>query len=159
MAERRGRMGAIAIELPRIAGRVLGARGLGEAQLLTQWASIIGPTLAEQVSPDRLSFPRGERRNGTLRLRVAPAVALEIQHTEPVILERINAFFGYRAVARLVLIQGPPTRPPRPRPPQRRPLTQAEQRLLDQRVESVDDSALREALARLGRAMLATPKP
>lgn len=153
MPERRGSLRAIAAEVPRIAGAALGKRGFGEAQLVTHWDTVMGPELAAELSPDRMSFPRGERRDGTLRLRVASAFAIEAQHLEPVIIERINGFFGYRAVARLVLVQGPPRHAP-PRKPVLRPLSAAEQRALEERLAAVSDPELRQALARLGAAMI-----
>ncbi len=100
----------LAGEVARITAPVLGKRGFASAQLIAEWASIVGAELADKITPDRLAFPRGERRDGTLRVRVAPGLAPEIQHRSPLILERINAFFGYRAVSRLALVQGPPTR-------------------------------------------------
>src|SRR5579872_1317438 len=102
---KRGHMRAIAAELPGITAPVLGRHGFAEAQLVTQWASIIGPELAAMAWPEKLSFPRGERREGTLRLRVAAGCAPEIQHRAPLLIERINAFFGYRAIVHLRLIQ------------------------------------------------------
>jgi hypothetical protein len=146
----------VAAALPRLAGPVLGKRGLGEAQLLKEWASIVGADLAEHAMPTKLSFPHGERRDGTLRLRVAPGIAPELQHREPQILERINAFFGYRAVARLALVQGPPLRAPEKRPPAPRPLAPAESAALEQRLAGIADPALRDALERLGRAVIGT---
>lgn len=159
MEHRRGSLRAIAAEVPRIAAAVLGKRGFGEAQLLAEWAAIMGPGLADHVSPDKLSFSRGERREGTLRLRVAPGVALEVQHREPQLIERINAFFGYRAVARLVLVQGPPARAPEPAPPAPRPLVRAEAQALDRRLATIEDPGLRDALRRLGAAVIGSDKP
>src|SRR5262245_29742222 len=127
---RRGSLRAIAAEVPRIAGAALGKRGFGEAQLVTQWEALMGPELAAKLAPERLTFPRGERRAGTLRLRVATAFALEAQHLEPVLIERINGFFGYAAVARIVLVQGPPLQGPPPAP-RLRALNSAEQHALD----------------------------
>ena len=151
--ERRGRMRALAAEVPKIAGAVLGKRGFAEAQLVAQWPAIIGEDLAKGVAPERLSFSRGERREGTLHLRVAPGLALELQHREPVLLERINAFFGYCAVARLALKQGPlPESVPPPRRP--RPLKAEQRQQLDGHLANVEDPALRAALARLGAAVL-----
>ena len=155
MQDRRGSLRAIAAEIPRIAGAALGKRGFGEAQLITHWDTVMGPELAAQISPERLSFPRGERRNGTLRLRVAPAFAVEAQHLEPVIIERINGFFGYGAVARLALVQGPPVQTAPAQPPLR-PLSPNEQATLDARLEGVADPELRQALARLGAALMGT---
>ena len=155
MEKRRGGLRAIAAEIPRIAGAALGKRGFGEAQLVTQWDAVIGEELAKKLSPERISFPRGERRNGTLRLRVASGFATEAQHLEPVLIERINAFFGYGAVARLAFIQGPPLNAP-PAPPSLRKLTAEEQRAIDARVAGVADPELRTALTRLGTAIAGT---
>ena len=152
MEKRRGGLRAIAAEIPRVAGVALGKRGFGEAQLVTHWDTIMGPELAEKLSPERLSFARGERRAGTLRLRVASAFALEAQHLEPVIIERINGFFGYAAVARIVLVQGPPLHAPQAAPVAR-PLTTSEQHALETQLESIADPALRQALTRLGAAV------
>ena len=152
-------MRAIGAELGRVARPVLGKRGLGEAQLLAQWDSIMGAALAASAWPDRLSFPPGERRDGTLRLRVEPGAALLLQHQEPLLLERINAFFGYRAVARLAYVQAPPRRR-EPSPPRPRKLDPAEEKAVATRVAGVSDPELREALDRLGRAVLgSTRKP
>jgi hypothetical protein len=150
--KRRGGLRAIGAEIPRIAGAALGKRGFGEAQLVTQWEAVIGAELSEKLSPERIVFPRGERRNGTLRLRVASAFATEAQHMEPVLIERINAFFGYGAVARLAFVQGPALNA-KPAPPRLRPLTVQEQRDLETRVAGVADPDLREALKRLGAAV------
>ncbi len=155
MEKRRGGLRAIGAEIPRIAGAALGKRGFGEAQLVTQWEAVIGPDLAAKLSPERIAFPRGERRNGTLRLRVASAFATEAQHLEPVLIERINAFFGYGAVARLAFIQGPPLNAP-PAPPRLRTLSADEQHAIDARVAGVADPELRIALTRLGTAIAGT---
>ncbi|HWE74771.1 MAG TPA: DciA family protein [Stellaceae bacterium] len=152
MEKRRGGLRAIGAEIPRIAGAALGKRGFGEAQLVTQWEAVIGEELATKISPERITFPRGERRNGTLRLRVASAFATEAQHLEPVLIERINAFFGYGAVARLAFVQGPPLNAA-PKPPALRKLSAEEVREIESRVAGVADPDLREALRRLGSAV------
>jgi hypothetical protein len=154
--ERRGRLQSVGAMLPRIAGKALHKQGLGEAQLVQNWAAIVGEKYAKSTSPEKLSFGRGERRDGTLRLRVAPGVAIEIQHSEPVLLERINGFFGYRAVARLSL-QQTWTRRQEP-PPRLRPLREGEAGALDQRVAPIPDDDLRQSLRRLGAAILATER-
>jgi hypothetical protein len=148
-------MRALGAELAPIIRPVLGKRGIGEAQLIQEWDAIVGADLAGEARPDRLTFPAGERRDGTLRLKVAPAVALELQHREPLIVERINAFFGYQAVARLAFIQGTPAKR-RPPAPSRRKLSPAEQDAVTRSTQTVEDPDLKEALARLGRAILET---
>jgi hypothetical protein len=53
------------------------------------------------------TWPEALARGGTLKLRVARHRALELQHRAPLVIERINLFFGRDAVTRLALIQGP----------------------------------------------------
>ena len=153
MEQRRGGMRAIGATLPRIAKPILGKHGIGEAQLISEWPAIIGAELAQHCWPVKLSFRRGDRRDGTLKLRVAPAVAVEIQHREPVLIERINGYFGFRAVARLAIVQG--TAPVALQiPPAARPLGAAERQALDRRLAGIADPELRAALERLGSAVI-----
>ena len=154
MEERRGFMRAIAADVARIAAPALGKRGLAEGQLVARWADVIGAELASGTSPERLSFARGDRREGTLQLRVAPGLALELQHREPQLIERINGFFGYRAVARLRFVQAPPASPRRPRPPVARPLGASDAAALDRSLGGIEDPALKEALRRLGQGVI-----
>jgi hypothetical protein len=152
---RRGMMRAVGRELTRVAGRALGRRGLGEAQLVAEWRAVVGDQLASETLPMKLSFPQGGRRNGVLKLRVTSAAALSVQHREPQILERINGFLGYGAVARLALVQGPlPNRNQAASRP-KRPLSPAEAAALSERVSQVSDPGLKSALERLGTAILA----
>jgi hypothetical protein len=152
--KRRGGMRALGAALAPITAPILGKEGGATAQLMAEWRAIVGDALAEACWPVKLSFPRGARRDGTLRLRALPAMALEIQHREPILLERINGYFGYRAVARLAMIQGPLPLEERMAPPELRCLAAEEQRALDERVSPVTDPELRAALARLGSAMI-----
>ncbi|HZL59089.1 MAG TPA: DciA family protein [Stellaceae bacterium] len=156
--DRRGGMRALAANLPAIARPVLGKRGFGEAQLVAQWPAIVGEDLARNLMPEKLSFAGRQRQDGTLRARVEPAFALIAQHREPQILERINAFFGYRAVARLALVQGPLPRDARRAAPPARPLDAAEHSALDQRLAGIENDALRDALKSLGEKILGARK-
>lgn len=153
---RRGGMRALAADVPQVVKPALGKRGFSEGQLVAQWADIVGADLARRMMPEKLTFPPGERRDGTLRLRVAPGFALEVQHREPQILERLNAFFGYRALARLALIQGPLPTEPAAAPRRRRDLAPSERAALTRRLADITDSDLRDALTRLGEAVIGT---
>lgn len=149
----------LAAALGRLATRALGRRGFAEAGLITDWAAIVGPELAATCQPDRLSFPPGKREGGALRILVAGGAATELQHLEPVVLERINSHFGYRAVARLVLAQGPAHRSRRKSGGRTVPkvagdLAPEAQQRLDERLAAVGDPEIRAALTRLGRAIL-----
>ncbi len=144
---------SLAVTLPKVTRRALGRHGLAEGGLVTDWAAVVGETIAERSLPLRLSFTGGERRDGTLHVRVSGALALELQHLEPQILERINGYFGYRAVGRLRIHQGPvPSQPEARRPPASVPSAEAEAEIASQ-VSAVEDEALREALRGLGRGL------
>ena len=131
-------------------------RGFAEASLLADWATIVGPALARRCQPVRVDHAPGRRSGGTLLLQVGSGVALEIQHQAPQLIERINTYFGHRAVRQIRLLQMP--RPPAPSPPQpalRLLSPQAEAKLAAS-VTDVPDESLREALLALGRTMRGT---
>ncbi len=140
---------ALATLLPKLTKRFYQARGFAEAGVLTDWPDIVGRPLADYTAPERL------HPDGVLDVRVGGAWALELQHLEPLVLDRIASYFGYRAVTRLALKQGP--LPPRAKaPPKRLPkvLNKAEEEALKADLAATDDPNLRAALERLGREVL-----
>ncbi len=159
---RRSRAGlrALGSSLAAVTKRAFARRGLTGADIARQWPAIVGRELAARCRPRQLRFPKaGEAVDGRLTLRVAPGWALEVQHLEPLVLERINSFFGYRAVARLVLQQGPLPVPRaeagrRARPPAAEP-PQDLDRDLAAKLSTVTDPELRAALEGLGRSLRA----
>jgi hypothetical protein len=142
--------------VPEVAGKALGKKGLGYGKLVTEWRQIVGPDLGDATAPVKLSFPRGERTEATLTLEVVPARAIEVQHGLPQLLERVNAVFGYRAVARVKLVQSPPTQPAKFT--NLRPLSPSEESELVELTGIVPEGELRDALERLGRAVQAGRK-
>jgi hypothetical protein len=139
--------------IPTLAGKAIGRKGMAFANLIGDWAVIVGPDWAARLTPFKLIFPPGQRQDATLHLRLPAAAALEVQHAEPQILERINAYFGFHAVARLKLVQAPQTGMPRRRPPPK-PLDPAQAAGVGEAVAAIEDPELREALERFGHAVL-----
>lgn len=82
----------------------------GRAELLLHWRDIVGESLSRHTEPEKLTPGSGLLNNGTLIVRVSGPYALELQHMERQVLERINTYLGYRAAGRLKLVQGPITR-------------------------------------------------
>lgn len=158
--KRYGGVQSLSALVPRIAKKAVGKRGFTDARILNEWPTIVGADLARHAHPDRLTFPRGRRDGGTLHIRALGPMATELQHLEPVLVERINAHFGYRAVSGIKLLQAPPTRTPAakktdavrraPRPP----VDQARLGEMKQGLERVEDPELREILERLGEEVL-----
>lgn len=156
---RGGKPKALAQALPAITKRILGKRGLAEGSLISDWSSIVGEQVASRCIPKQLAFKRSsERREGTLTLRVESGFATELVYLEEQLLERINAHFGYRAVAKLKLLQGPvhPTDHRARRAV--KPLAPADQSALDAKVAEIEDEDLRKALSDLGAAVFSRPK-
>src|SRR5580704_12808677 len=152
--ERRPGFRAAGLAASRIARPIVARHGGGIlARLKTDWPAIVGPELAASTWPEALA------RGGTLKLHVAPAKGLEVQHRAPALIERINLFFGRDAVTRLTLVQGPLPLPPPAARPATRPLAASEATALDRQLGDVADPELRNALARLGRAVIASSDP
>ncbi|GAK33587.1 hypothetical protein AQ1_01477 [alpha proteobacterium Q-1] len=128
---------------------------------MARWAMITGTAIASQSVPLRLNFPRGERMGASLEIRVTPAFAPILQHQEPLIIERVNSFFGYRAVSRILLQQGP--LPPKPaRAAAQNPQAPPDQEALVQSshlAKGVADDDLRHLLERWGADLLAKKHP
>jgi hypothetical protein len=134
---------------------VYARQGFAARELVTRWAEIAGPEISAHSEPLKIQWPRpveGQPQEpATLVLRVDGPMALEIQHASDVILQRVNRFFGWSAVGRLALRQGPLSRRERPaasRAPDARQVAAVAETL-----SSVEDEGLRAALARLGASI------
>lgn len=131
------------------------AQGFANTEILARWADIVGPEVAAHSEPMKINWPRainGEAPEpATLVLRVEGPAALEIQHLSAVILERVNRFFGWRAIGRIALRQAPLRRRERARRPS--PPDPAVAAAIADSLPQVEDEDLRQALARLGAAI------
>jgi len=129
-------------------------RGFGSGDLITRWSDIVGAEFAAHAEPLKIQWPRpvdGQPQEpATLVLRVEGPMALEIQHSSDVILERVNRFFGWNAVGRLALRQAPLSRRGRAKPQ-----SSPDPAAVTKMAESLPlaDDELRMALARLGASI------
>ncbi|HLJ00648.1 MAG TPA: DciA family protein [Bradyrhizobium sp.] len=130
-------------------------QGFAARELVTRWSEIAGPEFAAHCEPLKMQWPRpveGQPQEpATLVLRVEGPMALEIQHASDVILQRVNRFFGWSAVGRLALRQGPLSRKSRPAGPTAPEANQIAQ--VAQTLSGIEDEELRAALARLGASI------
>ena len=80
-----------------------------EFLILSKWTQIVGSFFADHSEPDKISritedfneFDEPIYKN-FLHVRVSPAAAVEFQHYKDTIIEKINSFFGYKAITDLV---------------------------------------------------------
>lgn len=131
--------------LPALVRPAFRKRNPAAAQVLADWEAIVGPALAATATPRRLS-------GGTLAISCSGPTAMELQHLSDMLIARVNSHLGRVAVLRLRFVQDPPA-----------PVTAASpspppQALLAARtaVSGLPDGALRDALEKLGRVVLAT---
>lgn len=131
-------------------------RGFAESRLLTDWPYIVGEALASQTSVQRIRFPKNSQSDGVLYVEVYHSgLAAELVYMAPVILEKIAAYFGYKAVASIKWVQRPGYQKPKP-PSIKEPQEASEQSQIKihQMVGAVDDDAVKLALKKLGTHVL-----
>ena len=149
---RGGAARAIADLMPDIGRSAFRRFGFVQSSVVTRWGEIVGAQHAEVCAPEAIRFAPGERSDGQLQLVVAPAHAPIIAHVVPEIIERVNRFFGYHAVARVKLRQGAVSRP-KPAagsaPPVLRPIPDE----LGESLRDIGDPELKAVLESLARSM------
>lgn len=142
-----------------------GKRGFAVVRLLTHWPEIVGDELARSCRPVKMSH--GQGFGATLVLLTTGALAPVISMRLPQIRDKVNACFGYNAVARIRLTQTAGTgfaeaatafTPGRTQSHDREPDNQAPDPETIARAEAaiagIRDPAFREALGRLAVQVL-----
>ena len=149
---------------PRAAGELVAAIGgqsfkrfgFMQGAIVSRWGEIVGGHYAKVSSPESIRFPTGKKNGGALTLLVEGAHAPLIQHSAPMIIERVNQFFGYAAIDRIVFRQGrakpAPERVKRPAPG---PVPKA----LGEGLREIADPGLRACLESLAAKIAASNGP
>ncbi|ACL62383.1 DUF721 domain-containing protein [Methylobacterium nodulans] len=151
--------------IERSLGPVFAAQGFASTDILASWPEIVGERLAGFCQPEKFEWPRRRAGRGpearpapgTLVVRVEGAFALELQHLAPLVIERINRHYGWACVGRLSLRQdrvgrGAKRAPPKP------VLDPARRGEVASAVAGIGEEGLRDALDRLGVAVMTTAR-
>jgi hypothetical protein len=149
---RGGQARAISDLMPEIGRTAFRRFGFVQSSVVTRWPEIVGARHARVCAPESIRFPPGEKADGILQLVVVPAHAPMIQHVIPEIMERVNRFFGYRAVAKVKIRQGEVKAPPAAKPaapPSLKPIPME----LGDSLRDIGDPELRAVLESLARSM------
>ncbi len=132
----------------KIAKPAMRRRGFSDQTLMEHWSTIVGENLAALSQPIRLSRKgMGKASGAVLTVKVEGAMALEIQHFSPQIIERLNSYYGYLAISKLNIVQGPLYTRPAPHIP--KPPKQGMVNKLSATMQDIESPRLRQALARL----------
>jgi hypothetical protein len=141
----------------------LAAQGFATSDIIMAWPDIVGERLAAFTQPLKIEWkrksphadPDARPEPATLVIRVESAFALELQHLAPTIIDRVNTYYGWRCIGKLVLKQGPVRRieKKRPAPPA---ISPADREKVGKAVSSIEEEALKAALDRLGQAIVSS---
>ena len=149
---RKNRMARLSTMVEGMVAPSAQARGFVISRLISHWPEIVGD-IAEWCQPASLSFDRGKRNDGVLKLAITYGRGPQAQAMSAQIIDRVNAAFGYNAVSRITLVQS------------LSPLAKAESTVqsttpadtsasdiwsLDEKLNAVASPELRAALRRLG---------
>lgn len=155
-APRQGRVRAAGELVGSAGGPAFRRFGFIQSSIVSRWGEIVGERYAKVSSPESIRFPAGRKSGGLLTLVVQGAHAPLMQHLSPLILGRVNRFFGYAAVAKVAFRQG--TTLPQAKPaerPQLRPVPKE----LGEGLREIADPELRACLESLAAQIAATSGP
>src|SRR5215213_567572 len=96
-APRSGRARAAGDLVGEVGGVAFKRFGFIQSAIVSRWSEIVGERDGKVSLPESIRFPAGRKSGGALTLLVEGAHAPLMQHLAPVIIERVNRFFGYAA--------------------------------------------------------------
>lgn len=145
----------------KILDPLLAKRAGVSTALITAWGEIVGHDLAEMSMPVKVRWPARIDEDdafqpGTLLVAAEGMAALHLQHQTGEVIDRVNAFMGYRAIARIKLTQKPVEK----KKPKKRlkPITEGEKRKINRLADGIEDEALKESLRRFGQSVIRDKK-
>ncbi|WP_099865175.1 DUF721 domain-containing protein [Pararhizobium haloflavum] len=162
MKQRRQRLFQISEITNGLIDPILARRAGINTTLLGSWDEIAGPDFADCTRPEKIAWSRRVSEMdddegfvpGTLTIACEGARALFLAHAQDQLIQRVNGFFGYPAIARIRIVQKPVSdqqvrRRKAPR------LAENQARRLDTMLTEIEDPKLKAALERLGAGVIA----
>lgn len=126
-------------------------------RLVTHWAAIVGPDLADKAQPVKLRYRKipGGKPEASLDISSTTAEATLLHYRKDLILERINQIFGERLITALRFVPQAANEPAsRRKIASRRPIPAEKQQELSNILDKIDDPELKERLETLGKSIL-----
>ena len=133
-----------------------------EFLIISKWAQIVGTFFADHSEPDKISrttedfneFDEPIYKN-FLHVRVSPAAAVEFQHYKDTIIEKINSFFGYKAISDLRLQQNfiPEKKQKRDISLFNQNLSEEQKESIKSEIDNIQDKELEKSIVNLGASI------
>ena len=155
---RGGEARAVSDLMPEIGRAAFRRFGFVQSSVVSRWDEIVGARYAAVSAPEAIRFPVGKKAEGTLELVVEGAHAPMMQHVVPEIIERVNRFFGYSAVARIKVRQGVVAKPAASRKPATPPMLKPIPMELGDSLREIADPELFAVLESLAKSLAKEPE-
>ena len=155
-APRSGRTRAAGDIIGDVGGLAFKRFGFMQHSVVSRWSEIVGERYGRVSLPESIRFPAGRKSGGALTLLVEGAHAPLIQHLAPLNIERVNRFFGYAAIDRIVFRQG---KPPAPAERLKRPDLRPVPKEMGEGLRQIADPELRACLESLAARISETDGP
>lgn len=91
--------------LGKVTDSIYSKKGYVEGQILTNWMNIVGSEIASCSIPDGVVFSGNKKHAATLKIQVSSDKIFELDFMKDSLIERINNYFGYNAIGRIVIKQ------------------------------------------------------
>ena len=91
--------------LPKVINKKIKKRNFIEMSLIEKWKEIIGEDISKFCYPVKVNFSGTDNKNGTIFLKTERGKSMEIEFKNEEILEKLNQFFGYKAIDKISIIQ------------------------------------------------------
>ena len=133
-----------------------------EFLILSKWAQIVGTFFADHSEPYKISRITEDFNEldepiykNFLHVRVSPAAAVEFQHYKDTIIEKINSYFGYKAIADLRLQQNfiPEKKPNKNISLFDQDLSEEEKESIRSEMDNIQDKELEKSIVNLGASI------
>lgn len=131
-------------------------RGFAENRIITDWNKIVGDGVGACSVPRKLTFARDKKIDGTLYVEVSNSgFATEMVYLEPMIIEKIACYFGYKAVSRLKIMQNLKAAPVQQQAAPKKNISAQSMANLELSLAGIEDEELKKSLRSLGSGVLA----
>jgi len=91
--------------LPKILKTKLKKANFVDISVIKNWKEIVGDDIAKNCWPIKIFFSDGNNSNGKITIKVKRGWSLEIEYKNQEIIEKLNQYFGYKAISKINIIQ------------------------------------------------------
>ena len=131
-------------------------------RIVTHWPQIIGQKMAMSAQPKKIHYRKARRKGDpaiiTLDVATSSANASLLIMQKGVLIEKINHIFGEQMITDIRFVHQPSNSPSESYTKPKKPLSEQEKSALSQKLNHIEDNAVRERLMKFGAAFMQDQK-